>query len=310
MADPQRLLEAAVFRGDVAGVAAALAAGADPNASIERSSERRTALHAACALGRAECAAALYTGGADAGATDLFGRTAMSVAIRDGHLACLRALLRAGVDPATADPAGWTVAHHAAAHPCRAFVDALMDAAPEAALLRSRGGALPLACAVQSLSCGPARCLLERGALAPPADLLEALQANRRVYCAELATLYAPLVARQPLSPAEWARVPTQCPGLGAALLAVLARSEAEAALLVARLPTADAERLRTAALCLRRAERAHGLALPPPVLHQLLAVAANGPVEEDPGCGPEGWLWFDTPCAGCPGLYTCAASS
>ena len=70
--------------------------------------------------------------------------------------------------------------------------------------------------------------------------------------------------------------MPQPCPGLGAALPAVLARSDAEAALLVAHLPAADCERLRTALLCLHRAERAHGLELPPAILHSLLAAAHN----------------------------------
>ena len=58
--------------------------------------------------------------------------------------------------------------------------------------------------------------------------------------------LHAPLVARLPLTPTRRSRVPLPCPGLGAALPAVLARSEAEAALLVARLPASDHDRLRT----------------------------------------------------------------
>ena len=75
--------------------------------------------------------------------------------------------------------------------------------------------------------------------------------------------LYVLLVARQPLTPAEWARVPAPCPGLGAALPAVLARSEAEAAALVAHLPAADRERLRTAVLGLARAQRRCRVHLP-----------------------------------------------
>ena len=92
--------------------------------------------------------------------------------------------------------------------------------------------------------------------------------------------LYGLLVKRQPLTPAEWARVPAPCPGLGAALPAVLARSEAEAALLAARLPAADRERLHTAALCLRRVEREHGLDLPPAILRLLLPAAVAEQVD------------------------------
>lgn len=87
--------------------------------------------------------------------------------------------------------------------------------------------------------------------------------------------LYASLAARQPLAAAEWALVPAPCPGLAAALPAVQQRSEAEAALLVARLPAADKQRLRTAALCLAHAER-HGRLppLPTPLVARLLALS------------------------------------
>lgn len=61
--------------------------------------------------------------------------------------------------------------------------------------------------------------------------------------------------------------MPDPCPGLGDALPAVLAHSEVEAALLVAHLPAAGRERLRMAALCLRRLERMYGLHLLPALL-------------------------------------------
>ena len=61
---------------------------------------------------------------------------------------------------------------------------------------------------------------------------------------------------RLPLSEAEWALVPAPCRSLGRALTAALAHSSAQASRLVQRLPPADVERLRTAALCLARAQR------------------------------------------------------
>ena len=70
--------------------------------------------------------------------------------------------------------------------------------------------------------------------------------------------------------------MPTPRPGLAAALPAVLCRSEAEAALLVRRLPVGERQRLRTAALCLARAQRVHNVQLPPPILRLLLAAAAE----------------------------------
>lgn len=86
--------------------------------------------------------------------------------------------------------------------------------------------------------------------------------------------LYACVAARLPLTEAEWALVPLPCPGLGSALPAVLQRSEAEAALLVARLPASDKERVHTFALCLARAERERQLPpLPGPLVARLLAL-------------------------------------
>ena len=87
--------------------------------------------------------------------------------------------------------------------------------------------------------------------------------------------LYALLVARQPLAPAEWARVPTPCPGLGAALPAMLARSEGEAAVLLAHLLAANRKRLRTAALFPKRVERRRCLSLTE-LLRPLLLAAAE----------------------------------
>ncbi|PSC70817.1 ankyrin repeat PH and SEC7 domain containing [Micractinium conductrix] len=76
-----------------------------------------------------------------------------------------------------------------------------------------------------------------------------------------------------PLAEAEWALVPAPCPGLGAALLAVLQRSAAQAARLVAHMPAGDVRRLRTAALCLARAQRAHDAPLPQPLVWRVLSL-------------------------------------
>ena len=84
-------------------------------------------------------------------------------------------------------------------------------------------------------------------------------------------------MARQPFTPAEWARVPTPCPGLGAALHAVLACSKAEAVALVRCLPAAERERLRIAALCIKRAERRRRrVSLPCELLRPPLAAAVQ----------------------------------
>lgn len=88
--------------------------------------------------------------------------------------------------------------------------------------------------------------------------------------------LYTTLAARRALAPADWARVPAPCAGLGAALPAVLEQSPAEAALLVQHLPPAERQRLHIAALCLARAQRVHCAGLPPVALGRILALAAG----------------------------------
>jgi hypothetical protein len=69
--------------------------------------------------------------------------------------------------------------------------------------------------------------------------------------------------------------VPLPCPGLGRALPAALAHSEAQARRLVQRLPSADAERLQVAALALARAQRRLHLSLPLAIVWRLLALSA-----------------------------------
>ena len=130
-----------------------------------------------------------------------------------------------------------------------------------------------------TLELGAAHCLLEHGALPPAGELLALLEAwhrhilHRNRHVTFPLTLYAPLVARQPLAPAEWARVPSPCPRLAAVLPAVLERSEAEAALLVRRLPPADRKRLRTRGAL----PEARGAAAPPEPASRAAAPAAAG---------------------------------
>ena len=88
-----------------------------------------------------------------------------------------------------------------------------------------------------------------------------------------LSPLHATLVACWPLSEAQWQRVPAPCPGLGRALPAVLQRSEAEAALLVAHLPAADRQRLQAFALALHRMQRQLGIDLPAGICLRILSL-------------------------------------
>ena len=85
--------------------------------------------------------------------------------------------------------------------------------------------------------------------------------------------LYPEVAAHWPLTAAQWAQVPSPCPGLGTALPAVLQRSEAEAALLVAHLPAADVARLRVFALALHRAQRRLHVSLPAELARHILSL-------------------------------------
>ena len=94
--------------------------------------------------------------------------------------------------------------------------------------------------------------------------------------------LLGEVVARLPLSPQDWHLLPSPCPGLAAALPAVLQRSEAEAGHLVALLSPVERARLRLLALCLSRASQGK---LPVPISHRILALAAA----MQPWGGPDG---------------------
>ncbi len=86
--------------------------------------------------------------------------------------------------------------------------------------------------------------------------------------------LYPDVATGYPLTTADWSMVPSPCPGLAAALPYVLVRSAAEAALLVAHLPTAERCRLRTAAVALHRAQAVKRVALPQPLVWRILTAS------------------------------------
>lgn len=254
---------------------------------------RRTALFKACAAGHAECAALLLGAGADPNAVtdpdlpqNIGGRRPLHAAACSGSAACISALLKAGAEPAALDSALRPPLYYAALF-CRAdTVRLLLRAAPQAALMRDRWGEHALHqcsfCADPGSLSPPqaiqvAQCLLAEAPL-PPA--LESLAVLRRVLSRAphewALPLFALLVARQPLTPADWELVPQPCPGLGSALPAVLARSDFEARLLVAHLPFEERQRLRTLALCLARAQRSGQLVQLPTTLNwRLLALSA-----------------------------------
>ena len=179
------------------------------------------------------------------------------------------ALLRANAE-------GQLPLHVAAGRWCREVVRLLVEAAPVAALVTDAEGSLPLDIALEqavefqypALYLTFARLLLPAS---PPERALAAL-----VRAGEVALpLFADLAACTALTPGQWQHIPSPCPALGGALPAVLARSVAEAALLVGRLPAEVRQRLRTVGLCLVRAQRVHKIELPPALVGQVLALAA-----------------------------------
>ena len=159
----------------------------------------------------------------------------------------------------------------------------LLEAAPAAAATAARRG-LPLKVTVdEAQRCSEeyhnrgrcAGCMQTARLLLPATPLEGALSALEEA--GEVALpLFADLAACTALSPEQWQRMPAPCPALGAALPAVLARSAAEAALLVARLPDEARQRLRTGALCLGRVQRERRIELPAALVGQVLALVAG----------------------------------
>lgn len=159
----------------------------------------------------------------------------------------------------------------------------LLAAAPQAAALgcAREPGATPLRLALRPRNReGPdglaaAHLLLAAGPAEVAAEALAG--AVHDAYDGEAALRLLPaLVARWALPPAAWAALPGECAGLEAALPAVLARCEGEAALLVGRLPAEARGRLRARALCLARLQRRAAAPLPVPLLQRVLAWAVD----------------------------------
>lgn len=147
-----------------------------------------------------------------------------------------------------------------------------LAAAPGAALARNHAVRLPLHLALSRGFYDVAHALLAAWQLPREAgELLGALEGARGGTSPQL---WVDVVCRLALTPEDWLRVPAGLPELRAALPAVLARSCAEAAQLMARLPAGDRDRVRTAALSLARAQRDAGVPLPPAVVTRLLGTA------------------------------------
>lgn len=239
-------LHTAAQQGDLLSLQACLAAGADPHAllPLDPWGGRETALH---------------------------------VAARQRNCECVAGLLAAGGSPSAAASNGWTPVHAATFFRQGPALGLLLAAQPEAALVRNHVGQLPLLMTLSADRAAVGLLLLRAGAPPPLREALSLLWQCSRSTDIWAHRLYAALAARQALTEAQWAWVPAPCAALAGALPAVLQRSAAEARLLVAHLPAADAERLHMAALCLGRAQRLHAAELPSPVVWRLLALAAAG---------------------------------
>lgn len=224
----------------------------------------------------------LDTNPALAAAPTAAGDTPLHYAGTCGSPEAVRLLLGAAPSAAqlagTANMYGALPLHLAARRGCVAAVQLLLQAAPGTAAALTHEHQLPLDWAFwlsSRLVGGPLVHIASLLIAAPgqqPHDLLQCL--NR--HTPEALPLFAQVAAHYPLSPPQWQLIPSPCPGLAAALPAVLERSEAEAALLVARLPAAECRGLRTAALALHRTQ-AHGrLWLPLPLMWRILAACLS----------------------------------
>ena len=176
----------------------------------------------------------------------------------------------------TKDARGRLPLHIAARWGSAELAQLLLEAAPAAAMAELAGH-LPLEIALfQAQTEGDPARFLSTARLLLPATLPERALAALEQAGEIVLHLFVDLAACVELSPAQWQRVPAPCPDLGAALPAVLARSEAEAALPVGCLPAKMRRRLRAGALCLGRAQRVRHMELPAALVGQVLALAAG----------------------------------
>ena len=156
-----------------------------------------------------------------------------------------------------------------------AAVQALLAAGADA-LAKTDEGSTPLCEALQRNNSLAAKALLA----AMPADAaLEDLCTANTASARQL--LPAFIASRLPLTDAQWALIPiAPCHGLGRALPAALACSGNQARQLVRRLPPAETQRLRTAALCLVRMQRSEPLwpqqYLPLAIVERILCAAVD----------------------------------
>ena len=212
---------------------------------------------------RAECLAAIreaLEAGADINASGVDDYTPLHEAVQFNHdaaalKAAVEVLLAAGANVRAKDYFGREPLHRAAlnssAEASAAAAEALLEAGADA-LAKDNRGRTPLRCALY-MNHPQAGALL--AAMPTDAALEELCASDVRGYQKPLGRLLPAFVAsRLPLADTQWAIIPVDPRlGLARALPTALASSVDQARQLVRLLPALDAQRLRTAALCLAR---------------------------------------------------------
>ena len=245
-----------------------------------------TPMHVAATSGSAEAVRLLFEAApATAAAADSNGRLPMHMAADYSNPEALRVLLEAGAPGVdiVAENGGLPLHMAIKFSSNETSVCLLLAAYPAAALVTDSEGRLPLQLALHSIHMvadtrlDVARTLLPASHLGA-AQLLDMLASVPAAIQPEVQPFYADLAAHLRMTPRQWLRVPAPCRGLGTALPAVLERSQFEAALLLAHLPPAAAERLRVAALSLHRLQRSLLLeaAVPAALVGRILALALS----------------------------------
>jgi ankyrin repeat protein len=152
----------AAMREDLAGVKAALAAGADVNGA---QGDGMTALHWAADRGTSNIAAAVLAAGANVGAVTRLGAyTPLHLAARRGHDAVAAQLLQAKAEASALASTGVAPLHLAAAAGKRALVDALVAAGADVDVREPQWGQTPLMFAAAAGRTDVVRALAAAGA--------------------------------------------------------------------------------------------------------------------------------------------------
>ena len=236
-----------------AALHALVAAGADVRAKDGDGAEP---LHSAARNESAEAAAAAIAGlaaEADVRARDNDGDeplhwAAGNVSAKAASVA-VQALLAAGADVGAQNTSGSTPLHFASAYGNLDAALALLAAGADLQAVNV-GGETPLDLAIGKGHFDMAAAIVRAG----PADaVLEALCSCSKLTDGAQQLFPVAIASHLPLSPRQWARIPAHHPFLSSALPTALAHSVDQASHLVCRLAPANAQRLRTFALCIGR---------------------------------------------------------